>query len=150
MLPEPSDQNGISQDWTEDVSKTEADTLTLRYRVTLGWGLVVLGLINLGLGIWLLLLGDLVSGGILGILFLIAGYLYLKRPYFEVRPNRVTVYNLLGNVVKRYPLTPNERLTVQGRKLLIEQDGMARKVAVSRFLIKDADWEALESRLVQP
>ncbi|MEO1590644.1 MAG: hypothetical protein AAFU71_05045 [Cyanobacteria bacterium J06632_22] len=131
--------------WSENMSEavTAVETLTLRYKTTLGWSIVALGLINLGLGIWLLLLGQLVSAGVLGILFLVVGYLYLKRPYFDVKADRITIYNLLGNVVKRYPLTPHERLKVENNKLLIEQSGMARKVAVSRFLIKNEDWAAL-------
>ncbi len=115
----------------------------MRYKTTLAWAIIAMGLINLLLGVWLLLLGQLVSAGILGILFLIVGYLYLKRPYFEVKPDRITIYNLLGNVVKRYPLTPHEQLTVKDNKLLIEQAGMERKVAVARFLVKNEDWEAL-------
>ena len=115
----------------------------MRYKTTLAWAIIAMGLINLLLGVWLLLLGQLVSAGILGILFLIVGYLYLKRPYFEVKPDRITIYNLLGNVVKRYPLTPHEQLRVKDNKLLIEQAGMERKVAVARFLVKNEDWEAL-------
>ncbi|MEO0757755.1 MAG: hypothetical protein AAFY78_12895 [Cyanobacteria bacterium J06648_16] len=139
--------NSLSENGTGESMPTTADVLTIRYKTTLGWGFVALGLLNMGLGIWLLLLGQLISAGIIGILLLGIGYLYLKRPYFEVRQDRITLYNLLGNVVKRYPLTPHEQLTTDGKKLLIEQAGMTRKVAVNRFLIKNEDWASLESRI---
>ena len=147
MVQPPSNENSWREDIAAAAPETAIDTLTVRYKTTLGWAIVVLGGINVVLGIWLLLLGQLVSAGILGILFLIVGYLYLKRTYFDVKPDRITVYNLLGNVVKRYPLTPNEQLLLKNNKVVIEQAGMERKVAVSSFLIKNEDWAALESRL---
>jgi len=119
----------------------------------IGLIIMAIGLLNLFWAIWIILTaGKFNSAIITGIAIPIAGYLYLKRPYFVLAPNRLTVYNLIGSVVKRYPLAEFSSLHTDDTHLYIKdiyssRDQPAAKtnpVKISKWLTKSSDWNKLK------
>ncbi len=82
----------------------------------------------------------------IGIVVAVAGGLYLSRPYFAIAPNRLTLYNLLGNTVKRYPFESFSHLSLEKGALYIRNaDEDAQQVNVHQWMVKSADWKRLQA-----
>ncbi|KPQ34513.1 MAG: hypothetical protein HLUCCA11_14535 [Phormidesmis priestleyi Ana] len=119
-----------------------------RYRRSLGSVLLILGIGVASLSLKVMLLeGGLIGAAVLGVLLIIVGFLYLTRPYFAIAPNRLTIYNLLGSPVKRYPFTSFSQFQIKNSTTLyIEQE----KVNLSRWMMHSADWKRLQTLSTQP
>lgn len=130
---------------------TEADHFKGRYALWLGTIPLCLGLITTAITLWLMLLnGSFSSTVVLGLLLILIGFLYLTRPYFAVAPNRLTIYNLLGKSVKRYPLASFSHIVVENSSVYIKSDYATaaeqnEKVDISKQLMRSQDWQHLKA-----
>ncbi len=130
---------------------TEDNHFKGRYAIWIGVGFLLLGLVSTGLNLWVMLLSGEFSGAIvLGVLLTVIGVLYLKQPYFAIAPNRLTIYNLLGKSVKRYPFISYGHITVENGHVYIkseytEETSSREKVNISRWLVRPEDWARLTS-----
>ncbi len=125
---------------------TETDHFKGRYALWLGLIFLLIGGLTTGVSLRAMLMNGRINGAIIiGIITTGIGILYLIRPYFSLAPNRLTVYNLLGNTVKRYPFESFGHLTIEKGSLYIDSRDQSReKVKVSRWMVKSADWEKLQ------
>ncbi|MEO0769979.1 MAG: hypothetical protein AAFY72_11195 [Cyanobacteria bacterium J06649_4] len=132
---------------------TEENHFKARYAPWIGSVLLILGLVNVLLALWLMLLsGQFSSTIITGVILTAVGYLYLTRPYFAIAPNRLTIYNLLGSSIKRYPFASFSDFSLKENKLFIADNtsvqsssttGQGEKINVKKWMVKPADWKTL-------
>ena len=127
---------------------TEAEHFKARYPLWIGATFLIIGSVAAGMSLWVMLLrGGFIGAAVLGALLMAVGFLYLTRPYFAIAPNRLTIYNLLGNAVKRYPFESFSRLSVENATLYIESsyaDGAKEKTNVRRWMVRSSDWKRLQ------
>ncbi|WP_227500031.1 hypothetical protein [Synechococcus sp. PCC 7335] len=117
-------------------------------------GLLLLGL---GLAVCVLSIGSMLQSGsfnsaiILGVGLVIVGYLYFTRPYFTLAPNRLTIYNLLGKVVKRYPFETFNNLSVENGILYVKggflEGDRKEPTKLKKWLVKSKDWKRLQETI---
>lgn len=120
--------------------------MQVRYNPVVGWVFLALGLVNLVLGVWPLLLGEFQFSLILGLLICVLGPLYLTRPYFQVDEDSIRVLALLGPGKREFRLSPSESIVTDGGRLLIaDKDGSSRKVPVRKWISRTVDWDAVVS-----
>ena len=112
-----------------------------------------LAFITAGLLIFLLTLRAMLASStfsfrlIVGILLIAVGSLYLKRPYFAIAPNRLTVYSFFGQVVKRYPFASFSDIEISGSNVYIkptEAGDRPEKTKIHRWITRPADWKKLQ------
>lgn len=75
------------------------------------------------------------------ILIVISGWLYLRKPYFELRPTELVVYSLLGQEVKRYRFSDLSEFDVVHSRIYLCREGKRTRVRVSRLVAGKQDWE---------
>ena len=83
---------------------------------------------------------------VIGALLAAVGGLYLKRPYFAVAPNRLTVYNAFGQIVKRYPFIDFSHIEIVNNNIYIHTEASARRpnpIKVRKWMTKPSDWKKL-------
>lgn len=115
--------------------------------------------IAFGILICLLALQVILTSGVfsfrilVGILFFLAGILCLRRPYFAIAPNRLTIYNLFGQVVKRYPFANFNNIEVENGRVYIRAASAAHTgsvaevrepVKIRQWMTKPSDWKMLK------
>ena len=133
---------------TTDFLPTETHHFKARHNPWVGITLLIIGVINLLLIIWIMLLtGKFNTGIITGLVCAIAGFLYLTSPYFSIAPNRLTVYSLIGSTVKRYPFASLSSITISGSKIVIASaDTQQPETAkIAKWLTHPKDWETVKS-----
>lgn len=132
---------------------TEAEHFKACYKLWIGALFLIIGSVTTGVGLWAMLLeGGFIGAAVLGVLLMAVGFLYLSRPYFAIAPNRLTVYNLLGNAVKRYPFESFSHLSIESGAFYIESsyaDSPREKINISRWMVRSSDWRRLQSLLKQ-
>ena len=132
---------------------TEAEHFKARYQLWIGAVFLIIGSVTAGMSLWRMLLGGgFVGAAVLGVLLMAVGFLYLTRPYFAIAPNRLTVYNLLGNTVKRYPFESFSHISIESGAFYIESsyaDSPPEKVNISRWMVRSGDWKRLQALLKQ-
>lgn len=114
-------------------------------------------LLGLGLAICVLSIGSMLQSSsfnsaiILGVVFAIAGYLYFTRPYFTLAPNRLTIYNLIGKVVKRYPFETFGNLSIENGTLYVKGGFLGgdrrEPTKLKKWLVKSKDWKSLQETI---
>lgn len=136
---------------------TEANHFKAYYTPWLGSLFLALGLLNVFLALWLMLLtGEFSAAIVTGVVILAVGFLYLTRPCFAIAPNRITLYNLIGSPIKRYPFTNFSDIYIADKKVYIRnQDSVGtsttgsaatnEKVKLTKWMIKPSDWKTLQS-----
>ncbi len=130
---------------------TESDPFKGRYATWVGIMGLLAGLILTGLDLWFMLLsGEFNAGIIAGLVLTIVGIRYLTLPYFSVAPNRLTIYNLIGRPVRRYPFAAFSHIILEGDSVYIESEyaeeiDKRQRVHISRFLVRPQDWARLSS-----
>ena len=110
-----------------------------------GWGIffIVFGLILTGLNLMLLNMGAGRGFQVVFCLFLtFIGVMYLSKPYFELRSNEIVLFNLFGMELKRYAFTDLNQLQVLDGKVYLNTEGQSKKLRLSKFMSRTADWEA--------
>ena len=128
---------------------TEASPFTGRYALWVGLMSLLIGLLLTGISLWFMLLSGEFNGGIVGGLAVIAVSIrYLTGSYFSVAPNRLTVYNLIGRPVRRYPFASFDHIILEGDCVYIESKyaeaaDNRQRVSISRFLVRSEDWARL-------
>lgn len=108
---------------------------------------MVLGGLNIGLGAWLLLLGEFHFTLILGCLIGYIGFGYFTKPIAAIHLDHVALYNMLGKQVRSYSLSTFSDLQLQGRKLYVQQGSALKQVRLSPWMIHTQDWQKLEAIL---
>lgn len=129
---------------------TEDEHFKGRYKPLIGIALMSLGMVATLISLWLMLINNQFNVAIvIGLVALLFGYLYLTRPYFVIAPNRITVYNPVGKVVKRYPFASFDHLHTENKDLYIESDyseaGNREKVNLNQWMMRAQDWQQLEA-----
>ncbi|MGB3786518.1 MAG: hypothetical protein WA949_00810 [Phormidesmis sp.] len=131
------------------VLPTEDSHFKAYYQIWIGILLFVIGLAICALALWSMLQSNSFNSAIiLGSLLVLAGYLYLTRPYFVLAPNRLTIYNLIGRVVKRYPFETFSNLKIENDTLHIDGGFLGRDrpdpTKLKKWLVKPQDWKRLQ------
>ncbi|MGB3297438.1 MAG: hypothetical protein WBA76_04150 [Phormidesmis sp.] len=128
---------------------TEIEHFKVRYKLWIGAAFLLLGSVTVGMSLRAMLLnGGFIGAAVLGLLLMVAGFLYLSRPYFAIAPNRLTIYNLIGSAVKRYPFESFGHLSIENTTLYIEgsNTGAAKsKVNIKGWMVRSADWKRLQA-----
>lgn len=110
-----------------------------------GWGIffIVFGIILVALNIMLINMGVGRGFQVIFCLFItLIGILYLNKPYFELRSNEIVLFNLFGMELKNYHFENISQLQVLENKVYLNTDGNSKKVRVSKFMARPADWDA--------
>ncbi len=128
---------------------TEDNHFKAYYQIWIGIVPFVIGLAVCAFALWSILQSNSFNSAvILGSLLAIAGCLYLTRPYFVLAPNRLTIYNLIGRVVKRYPFETFSNLKIEDSKLYIDGGFLGRDhlepTELKKWLVKSQDWKKLQ------
>ena len=122
--------------------------LTAHYKTTLGALLAISGAACFAYNLWNVSQGSQFSPLIaVGALLFFFGLYCLKRPYFLLEPHQLTVYNLLGNVSKRYTFDSWEVVKADSRRIYIDDDGITKKVSVLPWLASSEDWLTMREML---
>jgi len=109
--------------------------------------LIVLGVVNFVLAMWLIQVGG--SAGfsiVLGPVLAVLGLLQLTRTYFEFDPGSKTIVvkALIGPMTRRFGGSVGGTLHVDGNRILwTKTDGRVKKVPVSRFMARGDQWRAV-------
>lgn len=133
---------------TESVP-TESDHFQARYKTWIGSLCLVLGIVAAVFSLRIILIdGRFNSSVIFGLLATTVGFLLLTRPYFAIAPNRLTVYGLLGKVVKRYPFAAFSDIKIENGRVSIENSsaagGSRESVKLTQWLVNSDDWKTLK------
>ncbi|KAI9131086.1 hypothetical protein [Acaryochloris sp. CCMEE 5410] len=119
----------------------------LRYKREVAVVFMLLGGLNVGLGMWLLFLGEFQFPLILGCLIGYIGFGYFTKPIAAIHPDHVVLYNMLGREVRSYSLETFSDLQLQGRQLYVQQGDALKKVRLSPWIIHAKDWQKLETMM---
>lgn len=114
------------------------------YSKKLAWTILLLGLIQVVLQVWLLSMGGRANGiGLIpGVICSLVGIGYLNKPFFTVRGDAVEFKALIGPVVKTLPYQPGE-IRIENNALYVG----SKKTGGRRWMADNADWDALAARL---
>lgn len=83
----------------------------------------------------------------IGILVFLLGWVCLRRPYFLLEPQQLTVYGLFGLPTRRYTFESWDVVKADNRRIYIDDEGITRKVPVIPWLVKTSDWLTLRELL---
>lgn len=119
----------------------------LRYKREVAIVFMLLGGLNIGLGVWLLLLGKFYFPLILGCLIGYISFGYFTKPMATIHHDQVALYNMLGKKVRSYSISTLSDLQLQGRQLYVQQGDALKKVRLSPWIIHTKDWQTLETVL---
>ena len=126
---------------------TEDNHFQARFHPLIGAAFITVG----GLIVVFTLRAMLASGSfsfrlVLGVLLVGIGGLYLKRPYFAIAPNRLTIYNFFGQIVKRYPFIDFRHLEIVDSRVYINAGDTdpATQTKVRKWMTKPSDWKKLK------
>ena len=122
----------------------ESAIVRVGYKKPMGVAILVLGLISLGLGIAVAgMTGRVNVGSIIpGIVCVLLGPGYLRKPFFWVEAGQVVVPALMGPVKRTYTFSRLSELSVRNGKLYVNE-----KKLMGRSMADKADWAALEAKL---
>lgn len=126
---------------------TEAEHFKVRYKSGLGISCLLLGGVIAATSLRAMSQqGGFIGLTIIGVVIIAMGGLYLRQPYFAIAPNRLTLYNLLGNTIKRYPFESFSHLSLENGALYIESSYAGKeKVNLRQWMVKSADWQKLQA-----
>lgn len=125
--------------------------MDVRYNPVIPITLIVLGVANFVLALWLMQVGG--SAGfsiVLGPLLAVLGLLQFTRTYFEFEPRSrtIVVKALLGPVAREFGGAKGGTLHVDGNRILwTRADGRVKKVPVSRFMARGDQWRAVMAQV---
>lgn len=133
---------------------TESEHFKARYALWLGGSFLAVGIITSLLSLWMIATqGSFNSSIIVSLILGVVGFLYSTRPYFVIAPSRLTIYNLIGKSVKRYPFATFSHLAIENDSLYIEEAdqsiGQRTRIKVNKRLVRSKDWARVEA-IAQP
>jgi hypothetical protein len=133
-------------------SPTEAEHFKARYKPWLGMACLLLGGVIAAISLKAMSQqGGFIGLMVIGVVIIAMGGLYLRQPYFAIAPNRLTLYNLLGNSIKRYPFESFSHLSLENGTLYIESGYASKeKVNIRQWMVKSADWQQLQALSQKP
>jgi hypothetical protein len=116
----------------------------VRYKRSLAYLFIVLGSLNLVLGVWLLLLTGKPDFNIFfGILILAIGIGYLTKPYVTVTERGFVFKAMIGPIERTTEFDSINRVRVENNKILIQNNGGWKRVPISKLFAHKDDWQAL-------
>lgn len=127
--------------------------MSVRYNPVIGIVLIVLGVVNIVLALWLLSVGGSPGASLfLGPLIAILGLLQLNRTYFEFdqRTSTITMKALIGPAKREFGGAKGDLLRVEGDRIVrTGPDGRTKKVPVIRFYARGEQWRAVLNLIQQ-
>jgi hypothetical protein len=123
--------------------------IALYYRKSMALLLLIGGIINVVLGVWVSLLGAFSITWLTGLIIGFIGFGYLTKPYFSVSLDEVSIYNIYGFKIKSYPLTSLNSLIIENRKLYTTSGGSRQKIRIAGWLVNPEHWKQLEKIIEQ-
>ena len=127
--------------------------MTVRYKPVIPVLILVLGVVNLVLGLLLVQSGGAAGASLfLGPLLALIGILQLSRPYFEFdsRTGTIGVKALIGPMTRQFGGVKGGRLVIDGTRILwVRSDGRTKKVPVTRFFARDDEWQSVVGQIRQ-
>lgn len=116
--------------------------MKVHYKLFFAIMMISCGILIITANLFLLSTGASVSIQLfMGFFFTILGIVYLNRPMFELRENEIVLFNGFGMVVKRYAFDSLSDLSVVDNKIYVETNGERKRVRLSNFAAKKADWD---------
>jgi hypothetical protein len=108
--------------------------------------LLAVGLLCLGLGVWLALLqGKLNTQILTGVICSLAAMLYLINPVFALEDDSIALYRPIGLVGRRFPFRSRSEIRVDGNRLFV---GEAR-LPIRKWYLNRSQWRAFEERIAR-
>jgi len=108
--------------------------------------LLVVGLLCLGLGLWVALLERTPNLQIvLGAVISLNGVLNLKTPVFALETDNIALYRPIGLVRRRFPFESRSEIRVDGNRLFV---GEAR-VPVQKWCLNRSEWRVFEESIAR-
>ncbi len=126
---------------------TEDNHFQARFNPWIGVVLIFMGLLFSRLALRTILVDQVFSLRLfLGILLAAVGLLYLKRPYFRIAPNRLTVYSFYGQVVKRHPFAKFNDISINSGKVYLQTSKTEnpKRVKIQQWMTKPSDWKTFK------
>lgn len=122
--------------------------MKVHYKTAFAVAMIVLGGILLLLNLYLMSVTSRMSFQlIMGILVLILGFSFLKRPMFELRDNEIVLFNAFGMIVKRYTFDSFDELSVVDNKVYVDKNGKRQRVRVGSYAAKKDEWDLFLSKI---
>ena len=128
--------------------------MSVRYNPVTGVVLIVLGVVNIVLALWLLQVSG--SGGpslFIGPMIAILGLVQLNRTYFEFDPRTgtITMKALIGPASRQFGGAKGDLLVVVGDRIRRNsKDGRSKRVPVNRFYARGDQWRAVLAQIKEP
>jgi hypothetical protein len=80
--------------------------------------------------------------GILGLLGIGLGSMYLRGTYFEATADSLILQAVIGPAKKTYRLKSKEDISIDGRNVYLTDEGERRRLPVYAWMADKQDWEA--------
>ncbi|MFI5205112.1 MAG: hypothetical protein ACHQF2_11505 [Flavobacteriales bacterium] len=117
----------------------------MRVHYNKAWGLmfVILSSILLILHLYLASL----TGKFLGLnmltafIILLAGIMYLTRPYFELTTTEIRLLAPLGYAVRTYTFSSYSEIQLIDNKLYLEKDGTRKRIRITKWMCNPQEWQ---------
>jgi len=118
--------------------------MKVRYSKWLSVPILVVGVVNLVLGLWLAALtGQLQIQILVGALAALGGVLCLINPAFVLETDNLALYRPIGLVSRRYPFRSRSEVRIEGNRLMVGNDC----VPVRKWALNRSDWQALAASI---
>jgi hypothetical protein len=120
--------------------------MAIRYNKIWGIILIALGGINAIFVVMLLAAGRFSITAITAAIVLLVGFGFLTQTYLTVTQNQIILHALLGPLKRVYPYKSDDDVKIERNALFVRKNDRWDKVPLSRFLVNNEDWAALEAR----
>jgi hypothetical protein len=121
--------------------------MQIRYNRLIAGIMIGLGVVNIGLGLWLLALGEFATSLIIGLLVAAIGAAYLNRPYFHLEKGKIVIPALIGPVKRTFEFNTSENLEITENKIQVNNGKSWKRVPVYRWMSHPEDWQAFIKEL---
>jgi hypothetical protein len=121
--------------------------MAVRYNRLMAIVFFILGGINVLLGGWLLLLRSFNPSIIIGILLMVTGILYLRKPYFIVEDKRILMPAPFGPVQRSFWFEKPQGVKMEGNKIMVQDGEKWKRVPVYRWMSDPQGWREVEGKL---
>lgn len=117
--------------------------MLIRYKKGLAYLFIGMGALNLLMGLMLLRVGIPHFSLFIGIIILVLGIGYLTKPYATINEQEFVFPATIGPIKRNLAFGSLDRVRIENNKILIQTNGGWQPVPISRFLVRNEDWQAL-------
>lgn len=121
--------------------------MQVRYNRLIAGLMIGLGVVNIGLGLWLIALGQFSPSLIIGFVVAAIGVAYANRPYFYIEDKTIVLPALIGPIKRKFSFKRPGSLEVTESAVRINTDRGWKHVPIYRFLSQGEDWKAFIKEL---